>query len=262
MCTLPTAMIRVLAPFVALFSERVCQHAQVLLAGAILAPGRRTVAAALRVMGLGHSKQFHRYHRVLNRAKWSGREAARVLSGLLARTFVPDGEPLVIGVDETLERRWGKKKIAAKGTYRDPVRSSHEHFVKASALRWMCLTLLVPIPWAGRVWALPFLGVLAPSERYAEEHGKRHKKLTDWARQSLFLVRRWWPERENRGCGRLRLRGDLAAGPLSTPLEAHRRGNPPAPGCRALRTGPAAPSRPDRTAPSQGRASAHARGRD
>jgi DDE superfamily endonuclease len=195
MCTLPTAMIRVLAPFVPLFSERVWQHAQVLLAGAILAPGRRTVAAALRVMGLGHSKQFHRYHRVLNRAKWSGREAARVLSGLLARTFVPDGEPLVIGVDETLERRWGKK-IAAKGTYRDPVRSSHEHFVKASALRWMCLTLLVPIPWAGRVWALPFLGVLAPSERYAEEHGKRHKKLTDWARQSLFLVRRWWPERE------------------------------------------------------------------
>jgi DDE superfamily endonuclease len=114
MRTLPTAMVRVLAPFVPLFSERVWQHAQVLLAGPILAPGRRTVAAALRVMGLGQSKQFHRYHR----AKCSGREAARVLSGLLARTFVPDGEPLVIGVDETLERRWGKK-IAAKGTYRD-----------------------------------------------------------------------------------------------------------------------------------------------
>jgi hypothetical protein len=54
----------------------------------------------------------------------------------------------------------------------------------------------VPIPWAGRVWALPFLSVLAPSERYAAERGKRHKKLTDWARQSLLLVRRWWPERE------------------------------------------------------------------
>ena len=119
-----------------------------------------------------------------------------MLLGLLARTFAPDGEPLVIGVDETLERRWGKQ-IASKGIYRDPVRSSHEHFVKASALRWVCLTLLVPIPWAGRVWALPFLSVLAPSERYAEEHGKkRHKKLTDWARQSLLLVRRWWPERE------------------------------------------------------------------
>ena len=111
-------MIQVLAPFVPLFSKRVWRHAQVLLAGAILAPGRRTVTAALRAMGLAQSKQFHRYHRVLNRAVWSGREAGRVLLGLLARTFAPDGEPLVIGVDETLERRWGKQ-IAAKGIYRD-----------------------------------------------------------------------------------------------------------------------------------------------
>jgi hypothetical protein len=195
MRTLPTAMIQVLAPFVPLFSKRVWQQAQVLLAGAVLAPGKRTVTAALRVMGLAQCKQFHRYHRVLNRAKWSAKEAGRVLLGLLAGTFVADGEPLVIGVDETLERRWGAK-IAPKGIYRDPVRSSHEHFVKASALRWVCLMLLVPIPWAGRVWALPFLSVLAPSERYAAERGKRHKKLTDWARQSLLLIRRWWPERE------------------------------------------------------------------
>ncbi len=158
------------------------------------APGKRTVNAALRVMGLGQTKQFQRYHRVLNRAAWSGREASGVLLGLLVRTFVPSG-PLVIGVDETLERRWGKK-IAAKGVYRDPVRSTHERFVKASGLRWVCLTLLVPVPWARRVWALPFLSVLAPSERYAAERGKRHKKITDWACQALLLVRRWWPERE------------------------------------------------------------------
>jgi DDE superfamily endonuclease len=194
MRTLPTVMVQVLAPFVPLFSKRVWHHAQLLLAGTILAPGKRTVTAALPVMGLGQSKQFSRYHRVLNCAKWSGREVARVLLDLLVGVLAPDG-PLVVGVDETLERRWGKK-IAAKGIYRDPVRSSHEHFVKASALRWVCLMLLVPIPWAGRVWALPFLSVLAPSERYAAEQGKkRHKKLTDWARQSLLLVRRWWPER-------------------------------------------------------------------
>ena len=110
-------------------------------------------------------------------------------------TFARNG-PLVIGVDETLERRWGKK-IGAKGIYRDHVRSSHEHFVKASGLRWVCLMLLVEVPWASRVWGLPFLSVLAPSERYTEERGKkRHKKLTDWARQMLLLVRRWYPERE------------------------------------------------------------------
>jgi hypothetical protein len=194
MRTLPAMMLHLLNPFMPLFSRRVWPHVQVLLAGAILTPGKRTVSAALYVMGLGQTEHFQRYHRVLNRAVWSGREASRVLLGLLVRTFVPNG-PLVIGVDETLERRWGKK-ISAKGIYRDPVRSTQERFVKASGLRWVCLMLLVPVPWAGRVWALPFLSILAPSERYATERGKPHKKITDWARQALLLVRRWWPERE------------------------------------------------------------------
>jgi hypothetical protein len=145
-------------------------------------------------VGLDKEKRFCRYHRVLSRAAWSTREASRLLLGLLVEAFVPDG-PLVVGVDETLERRQGKK-IAAKGIYRDPVRSSHTHFVKTSALRWVCLTLLAPIPWASRVWALPFLSALAPSERYTKERGKRHKKLTEWAWQLLLQVRRWHPDRE------------------------------------------------------------------
>jgi len=187
-------MIQVLAPFAPLFSERVFQHVQLLLVGAILAPGKRTVASALRAVSLEDERRFCRYHRVLNRAVWSSREASRVLLGLLVEAFVPEG-PLVLGIDETLERRRGKK-ISAKGIYRDPVRSSREHFVKTSALRWVCLTLLVPVPWASRVWSLPFLSALAYSERYAEEQGKRHKTLTDWAGQLLLLVRRWCPERE------------------------------------------------------------------
>ncbi len=71
-------------------------------------------------MGLDNEKRFHRYHRVLNRASWSSREVSRVLLGLLVEAFVSEGDPLVVGIDETLERRWGKK-IAAKGLYRDPV---------------------------------------------------------------------------------------------------------------------------------------------
>jgi hypothetical protein len=118
MRTLPTTMLHLLYPFVPLFSRRLWPHVQVLLAGAILAPGKRTVSAVLCVMGLGQTEQFQRYHRVLNRATWSGKEASRVLLGLLVKTFVPSG-PLVIGVDETLERRWGKK-IAAKGVYETP----------------------------------------------------------------------------------------------------------------------------------------------
>ena len=163
MRTLPTTMIRVLAPFAPLFSERVFEHVQVLIAGAILTPGKRTVSSALRAMGLDQQKTFHRYHRVLSRAKWSGIEASRVLLDSLVEAFVPEGDPLVVGVDETLERRQGKR-IAAKGIYRDPARSSHSHFVKTSALRWVCVTLLAEVPWASlgcgpcrsfALWLLP-----------------------------------------------------------------------------------------------------------
>jgi DDE superfamily endonuclease len=165
------------------------------VAGTILAPGRRTVSSALRAMGLDQYKRFHRYHRVLSRARWSSREVSGVLLGLLVEAFVCEGDPLVVGIDETLERRYGRK-IAARGIYRDPVRSTHENFVKASGLRWVCVMLLVPVPWASRVWALPFLSVLAPSERYAAKRGRRHKKITEWAWQLLLQVRRWYPERE------------------------------------------------------------------
>lgn len=194
MHTLPKSMIQVLAPFAPLFSKSVFEHVQLLLVGAILAPGKRTVASALRAVSLEDERRFCRYHRVLSRAVWSSREASRVLLGLLVEAFVPEG-PLVLGIDDTLERRRGKK-ISAKGIYRDPVRSSRQHFVKTSALRWVCLALLVPVPWASRVWSLPFLSALAYSERYAEEQGKRHKTLTEWAGQLLLLVRRWYPERE------------------------------------------------------------------
>jgi DDE superfamily endonuclease len=200
MRTLPDTMIRVLASFAPLFSERVWQHVQLLLAGAILTPAKRTVASALRAVGLDKEKRFCRYHRVLNRAVWSSGEASRILLGLLIEAFVAEGGgggggPLVVGIDETLERRQGKK-VSAKGIYRDPVRSSHSHFVKTSALRWVCLTLLAEVPWACRVWSLPFLSALAYSERYAKECGKRHKTLTEWAGQLLLLVRRWYPDRE------------------------------------------------------------------
>ena len=195
MRTLPTQMIRVLLPFVPLFSKRVWQHAQVLLVGAILAPGARTVSSTLRAMGLDQEERFHRYHRVLSRASWSSLKVSRVLLGLLVEAFVPEGSPLVVGIDDTLERRYGKK-ISARGVYRDPVRSTHETFVKSSGLRWVCVMVLVEVPWASRVWALPFLSVLAPSERYAAQRGKRHKKITEWAWQILLVLRRWYPERE------------------------------------------------------------------
>jgi hypothetical protein len=102
---------------------------------------------------------------------------------------------VVIGIDETIERRRGDK-IKAKGVYRDPVRSSRSHFVKASGLRWISMMLLAKVPWAMRIWGLPFLTVLAPSERYYENKHRGHKKITDWARQMGMQVRRWLPNRK------------------------------------------------------------------
>ncbi len=194
MHNLPPAIIQVLRSFEVLFSERVWEWAKILLVGAILAPGKRTVTAILRVMGLSDERQFQNYHRVLNRATWSPRKISHVLLRLLVRAFVAPDAPIVLGLDDHIERRRGAK-IAAKGIYRDAVRSSRSFFVKTSGLRWVCMLLLVPIPWAQRVWALPFLSVLAPSERYHQERNQRHKQLTDWARQMIIQMRRWLPDR-------------------------------------------------------------------
>lgn len=194
MLMLPSAFASVIVTFAPLFFKRTWRHAEQLLWGALLAPGKRTVTSVLRILGHAADRRFQRFHRVLNRARWQPRAASRVLLGLLVKTFVPTG-PLVVALDDTIERRWGKQ-IVARGIYRDPVRSSRSHLVKVSGLRWLSLMLVTEIPWAGRCWALPFLTVLAPSERYHEQRRKRHKKLTAWARQMLLQLRRWLPDRE------------------------------------------------------------------
>jgi hypothetical protein len=189
----PLALIPLMAGFRAFFTAPVWDHVLVLVTGAVLAPGKRTVSAVLRVMGLGSAAGFARYHHVLSQARWSSRAVARKLLVVIIEIFLPTG-PVVIGMDDTIERRWGQK-IAARGIYRDPVRSTHGHFVKASGLRWLSLMVMVPIPFIQRRWALPFLTILAPSKRWSTERGRRHKKLTDWGRQAILQTKRWLPKR-------------------------------------------------------------------
>ena len=191
--SVPEVLAAWLRPFAPCFTAAAWRHVLVLVAGALLAPGRRTVTAALRVMGLDQAPGFAVYHRVLSTGRWSSRAVAHRLLLLLVAALVPGG-PVVVGIDDTIERRWGTR-IKARGIYRDPVRSSHGHFVNASGLRWLRVMLLAPVPWAGCVWALPVLTVLAPSERYAAKHGQRHKKLTDCARQALLQIARRLPGR-------------------------------------------------------------------
>jgi len=193
MSGLPCAIIMVLRAFAPRFSKRVFEHAKLLLAGAIRAPRHRTVAAVWRVLGKSAASHVQHDHRVFNRARWSSLDARRMLLGLLLEAFVPKGL-VVMGLDETLARRRGEQ-ISAQGIYRDPVRASHAHVVKTSGLRWVSLMLLTRLPWADRVWALPSLTVLAPSERYYPSRGRQAQSLLDRARQALRLVRRWLPTR-------------------------------------------------------------------
>ena len=194
MITLPEEFSQQISAFAGLFSKKVFEHAKVLVTGCLLVVGRRTICSALRAVGLSQEKRFDKYHAVLSKAKWSAYRAAPILLGLLVDHFFAGASYLVFGIDETIERRRGAK-IKAKGIYRDPVRSTKSHFVKCSGLRWISLMLLTPISWADRIWALPFLTVLAASERYNQQRGKQHKKVTDWARQMMLQLSRWLPNR-------------------------------------------------------------------
>src|SRR5258707_3828727 len=194
MLNLPIWMITVLSEFApVIYGITTWYKVEVLVTGAILATGKRTVSAVLRVMGLSQERNYPEYHQVLSRAVWSGLEVSAILLRLLFKPFAIGG-PLVFGIAETLERRRGEK-IAAKGIYRDPVRSSKSHFVKASGLRWISVMWLTTIPWAQRAWALPFLTALAPSERYYDARGRQPKKITDWPRQLVCQLLRWLPQR-------------------------------------------------------------------
>ena len=135
MLTPPAEVGAVTAAFASLFTRPSWRRAQALLCGTLLAPANHVLTAALRALGLAGDTHFQNYHRLLNRARWSAREAAGILLRLLVAAFVPNG-PLILGLDETVERRRGLQ-IEARAIYRDAARSSRECFQKTSGLRWL-----------------------------------------------------------------------------------------------------------------------------
>jgi hypothetical protein len=188
-------IINLLSVFAVAFTAPTFAKVRILIYGTILAPGRRTVTAALRVVGLKDEKHFTNYHRVLNRDRWSPWVVSKILLGLIIRVLLPAGAPLLLAIDETLERRRGKK-IKHKGWFRDPVRSTQQQVVKALGIRWVCLAILVPVPWSQRLWALPFLTVLSLGKKTSAKLGKRHRTLVGWVELMIDKVRRWQPDRE------------------------------------------------------------------
>src|SRR5688500_10895131 len=105
---LPSRFTTVNLAFAPVFlQQRTWRRAELLLIGAVLAPGRRTTTSLSRIVGLSRERRFVNYHRVLNRAVWSGRAAARLLLGLPVAAFAPTG-PVVLGIDDMIERRRGR----------------------------------------------------------------------------------------------------------------------------------------------------------
>lgn len=191
MIVLPPGFQRTISAFSAFFRKEVWSKAQLLLTAAIICPGSRTVCNLLRSVGLQNESSFPKYHRLLSTDKWSAKKIAAILLKQLIDAFVKPGVALVFVLDDTIERRWGRK-ISKRGIYRDPVRSSKSHFVKTSGLRWMSLMLLTGLPWleAGLYWGLPILTVLCPSERFYQKKGRTHKTLVDWSRQIMSWLSR------------------------------------------------------------------------
>jgi DDE superfamily endonuclease len=186
---LPNAVSAVFAPFQSLFvQQRSWQKAQTLLVGALLCRGQRTVSRVLRVMGLEQDSHYINYYRMLSRVGWSGLAGAQILLGLIVTLLVSG--PVIIGIDETLERRWGRQ-IWGLGIYRDAVKSSLTHTVKSPGVRWQVMQVLVGLPWSDRVWGLPFLSVMMPSASTVRAGSRAYKTSIDWAIQMVKVVSRW-----------------------------------------------------------------------
>src|SRR5207248_4457391 len=190
--SLPRPIITVLAHFEPLFTAPTWKKVVILLVGTVLARGRRTVTAALRQMGRQMDPHFSGFHQVLNRARWSPLAVSRRLLQVLVHTFVGAGGTVEIVMDETLERRRGRK-ISKRGHWRDSLRSSKKRSVSTSGLRWVSMALVVMLPWTKRWWALPFLSVLSTTPKVSQALGKRHKSTARIAQQLVMVVHSFLP---------------------------------------------------------------------
>jgi len=186
---LPNPIIQILIEFQAVFSAPSYRKMVLLVCGTLLAHGRRTVTAALKILGLADEHSWSKYHNLLNRAKWHGLEATKIMLHLLIKTFVASDAPIEIVVDETLERRWGRK-IKKRGHWRDSPASSRKQNVTSSGIRWLVAALVVKLPWSSRSWALPFFSTILTTPKRSAELKLRHHTVTTRTTQLVKWVHR------------------------------------------------------------------------
>jgi len=194
MCTIPRAAEPLLQEFAGAFTRPTFPRFVILLLGAILTTGRRTINNLLRtvqVLAPGHPSS---YHRVLSRRRWSSWRLARALAGYILRHWIPEGAVNLCG-DDTVDEHRGKK-VYGKACHRDAVRSTHSFTAYRWGHKWVVLAILVKFPFAKRLWALPVRVALYRSKEWNEQHGRRHKTPSELMRQLLAVLIRWFPRRK------------------------------------------------------------------
>jgi hypothetical protein len=187
-------IISLLAPFAVALTRPALAKLQLLVGGGILAPGRRTVCAALAACGLGASPRFTTFHRFFNRDRWSALHLSQILLRLLVAAFLAPDEPLILLIDETLERRRGRR-IEYQSWFRDPVRSEGSRQVHCRGIRWLCAALLVRVPWSARPWALPFFVVPVLAKKVCARLGKEPRSHIGWSQVLVSRLEQWVPQR-------------------------------------------------------------------
>ena len=196
MNTLPKAIINVFNIFTPLFSRPVYKNVLQLFGAHILSKGRRTVADLLRILNLSHIKNYSKFHWALSGANWSGLQGAKLLFQRLIQLVATD--EIFITIDSTIERRKGEK-IKSLGRYRDATQSSKANKVLCIGLHWLVCAINISFPFTSRSWALPFLSILMPPQQPLRSskntkdlnRKSRYKKMTEWACQVAYIVRRW-----------------------------------------------------------------------
>lgn len=189
-------LLQQLAP---LFTQPTYRRFLILLVGAILTVGRRTVSNVLRTVGVLAGGHPTSYHRVLLQARWSAYRLAAVLTRVLIGHFWPRGVIALVG-DDTVEEHRGKK-VYGKGRHRDALRSSHTYTAHRYGHRWVVLAVLVKVPLARRRWALPVLVDLYTTPPESRRHGRRHRTPAERMQRLLRVLLRWFPERRFRFAG-------------------------------------------------------------
>lgn len=175
------------------FTEPTFNRILVLLAGTILAKGRRTITSVLWIMGKQAPGHMSDYHRVFSRAPWILMPLGKILAAAVIQ-WLPDG-PIVVAMDDTTAQHKGKK-VYGKGCHHDAVRSTHTHVAYRWGHKWVVLAIVVKLPFASRPWALPVLAALYRPRDLNKQEGRRHKTPIMLARGLMSVLMRWFPEKQ------------------------------------------------------------------